>query len=456
MRAAAKLDGIGTVGFRAVQAGAHGHDTNLIAIFFTEQRHRTLGNGVINAHQAGDNRRVLQDDFVRHLLDHLQLLGRHRLRMRNVEAQALGRDQRTLLGDVRAEHLAQRLVQQVGGGVVGAQTRTTVMIDRQLHGFVELQSTLGNGAQMHEQAFALFLGVGNGKGAIVAGDHAGIAHLATGLAIKRCLVDDDLYRLALGGAVHRLAVLDDRLNDAFGGFSIVTEEFGRAELFLQFEPDGFGRLVAGAGPVRASFRLLALHGVGEAGNIDADLTGAQRILRQIERETIGVVKLEGGFAVQHVALVQGRGGVGEKRQAAFQGLAETGFLKLQRFGNQRLGANQFRIGAAHLLHECRQQLVDQRLARAEKFGMAHGATHDAAQDITAAFIGRQDAIGDQEGGRAQMVGDDPVAGALFTFGRNTGRFHGSSNQRAEQIRIVIVVLALQQRGNTLKTHAGVD
>ncbi|MNY19675.1 hypothetical protein D3C86_1531190 [compost metagenome] len=88
--------------------------------------------------------------------------------------------------------------------------------------------------------------------------------------------------------------------------------------------------------------------------------------------------------------------------------------------------------------------------------MAHGATHDAAQDITAAFIGRQDAIGDQEGGRAQMVGDDPVAGALFTFGRNTGRFHGSSNQRAEQIRIVIVVLALQQRGNTLKTHAGVD
>ncbi|MOA00198.1 hypothetical protein D3C78_1195480 [compost metagenome] len=64
--------------------------------------------------------------------------------------------------------------------------------------------------------------------------------------------------------------------------------------------------------MRAGFRLLALHGVGEAGNIDADLTGAQRILRQIERETIGVVKLESRFAVQHVALVQGRGGVGEK------------------------------------------------------------------------------------------------------------------------------------------------
>ena len=37
--------------------------------------------------------------------------------------------------------------------------------------------------------------------------------------------------------------------------------------------------------------------------------------------------------------------------------------------------------------------------------MAHGAAHDAAQHVTAAVLGRQNAVGDQEGGCAQMVGD---------------------------------------------------
>jgi hypothetical protein len=40
--------------------------------------------------------------------------------MREVEAQPVGRDQRALLRDVIAEHLAQRLVQQMGRGMVGA------------------------------------------------------------------------------------------------------------------------------------------------------------------------------------------------------------------------------------------------------------------------------------------------------------------------------------------------
>ncbi|MNU05996.1 hypothetical protein D3C72_2510140 [compost metagenome] len=59
---------------------------------------------------------------------------------------------------MRAKHLAQRLMQQVGGGVVGAQTRAAVVIDRQLHGVIELQSTLGHRAGMHEEALALLLG----------------------------------------------------------------------------------------------------------------------------------------------------------------------------------------------------------------------------------------------------------------------------------------------------------
>jgi hypothetical protein len=44
--------------------------------------------------------------------------------------------------------------------------------------------------------------------------------------------------------------------------------------------------------------------------------------------------------------------------------------------------------------------------------VAHGTTHDPAQDIAASLIRWQDAVGDQEGRAAQMVGDDPMAGAF--------------------------------------------
>ena len=147
----------------------------------------------------------------------------------------------------------------------------------------------------------------------------------------------------------------------------------------------------------------------------------------------------------------------EDRQAALQRLAEARLLELQRLGDQRLGAQQFRIGLPHLAHQRRHELPHQRLARAEQLGMAHGAAHDAAEHIAAAFVRGQHAVGDQERRRAQMVGDDAVRGLLR---RRRGRRLVSSamarDQRAEQIDLVIVVRALQHRGDALEPHAGVD
>ena len=60
------------------------------------------------------------------------LLGVIGFGMREVEAQAIGRDQRALLRDVLAEHLAQRLVQQMRRRVVGADARAPRVIDLEL------------------------------------------------------------------------------------------------------------------------------------------------------------------------------------------------------------------------------------------------------------------------------------------------------------------------------------
>ena len=67
-----------------------------------------------------------------------------RLWMAEIEAQAVGRDERALLGHVIAEHLAQRLVQEMGRRMVGAHGGAALVIDDQLQrlaGFREPCST---------------------------------------------------------------------------------------------------------------------------------------------------------------------------------------------------------------------------------------------------------------------------------------------------------------------------
>ena len=59
-------------------------------------------------------------DAIGDVLDRGDLGRRDRLGMRDVETQAVGRNERALLRDMVAEHDAQRLVQQVGRRMVRA------------------------------------------------------------------------------------------------------------------------------------------------------------------------------------------------------------------------------------------------------------------------------------------------------------------------------------------------
>ncbi len=184
--------------------------------------------------------------------------------------------------------------------------------------------------------------------------------------------------------------------------------------------------------------------------------GAQRVLGEIEREAIGVVKRKRGDAVEHVALLERLARLIEDGQAALERVAEAGFLEFQRLGDQRLGAMQFRIGLAHLAHQHRNEPPHQRLLGAEQFGVAHGAAHDAAKHVAAALVRRQHAVGDQERTRPQMVGDDAVRGLALALGVDAGEVGDRLDQRGEHVDLVIVVGALQHRGHALEPHAGVD
>ena len=112
---------------------------------------------------------------------------------------------------------------------------------------------------------------------------------------------------------------------------VVAEELGGAEPCRAAGTTAFS-VAASPVPDQAA-RALAFcccMAASKAVGVDGDAAGAQRVLRQIEREAIGVVKREGDIAAQALAGDEILRGVVQQRQAARQRGAEAGLLELQR------------------------------------------------------------------------------------------------------------------------------
>ncbi len=201
MGAAAQFDGIGTV-VVAGERAAQGDHADLVAVFLAEQGDGTGVDGVLGRHQLGRDRDVLADDRVDLGLDGGQLVLGHRRVVAEVEAHAVGIDQLTLLGHVRAEHILQRRMHQVGGGVVGAGGQALFGAGAQLGAGADGQ---GAGFDLDlvgvEVAAGVLLDVQDDAEALLAGrvgpfDLAAIAGLAAAFAVEGGLVEQDLGRLA--------------------------------------------------------------------------------------------------------------------------------------------------------------------------------------------------------------------------------------------------------------------
>ena len=168
--------------------------------------------------------------------------------MRKVEAQPAGRHQRAFLRDVVAEHLAQRLMQQMRRRMVLPDGGAARVIDIERQRRPRFQRALLDGPDMDEKIAGFLLGVSDPEADAIGGHQAGVAHLPAGLGIKWGLVDDHGAALARLEGVGFLAIAHQRRRDAFRLLGVVAEEFRRAELLAQGKPHRLGRGVAGAGP----------------------------------------------------------------------------------------------------------------------------------------------------------------------------------------------------------------
>ena len=196
MGAAAELDREGAVGALAVGRPAHRDDADLVAVFLAEQRAGAGLDRLVDRHQLRHHRLVLEEHRVGDVLDALDLVVADRLRVAEVEAQAVRRDERALLRDVVAEHLAQGLVQEMGRGVVGADAGAAGVVDGKLERMADLEGALLDDDVVHEEVAELLLGVGDAHAHVDRRHGAGVADLAAGFAVERRLVEDDEAALA--------------------------------------------------------------------------------------------------------------------------------------------------------------------------------------------------------------------------------------------------------------------
>ena len=180
--------------------------------------------------------------------------------MREVEAQLVGIDQRAGLMHRTAEHVAQRVMQDVGRGMIEARGVAAEAIDFELDARAagEVGGVAAQDApDMNDRAFG-FARVGHFEKRARCGlDNAAVADLAAAFGIEDCLGDDDgdvIAVLAAGGEHFGLA------------FVVVVADEARRGAGAETELRRNGVILARG----ASALLLLVHQAVEAGDIDVD------------------------------------------------------------------------------------------------------------------------------------------------------------------------------------------
>ncbi len=182
----------------------------------------------------------------------------------------------------------------------------------------------------------------------------------------------------------------------------------------------------------------------------------------LERYAEGLVEVEGALAGQLRA-----GGVQfllETRQAVVEGLGEALLLGADLRGDGGLAGLQLGVGGAEAVDDGGHELVEERLVEAQRQAAeAGGAAEDLAQDVAASLVGGEDAVGDGEGQRADVVGDAAHRGGglgVVAVGDACATGLGAGDDRVaeggEQVALEDGADALHGGGDALEAGAGID
>ena len=292
-------------------------DAHLIAVLLAEQRGDAAFAGRVKRGLVNVGGRCGHDELVGNALDLRQLLGRNRGEMREVEAKAIGTHIAAGLGDMLAEDLTQRGVQDMRGGMVARDACATIRIHGSRDGSALGKRALEHLHHMADEALLGSLRVDDLNLDALGLDDARVSHFAAHLGVEGGCVQDRFAGLTGLQLAHALAVGDKRADRSLGGKLLIADELRGAELLEQLGMDAAVR-----GPCRLSVLdvgrtgaiALRFHATLEALHVHDDAALLAQLARDVHGETVGVMQRERLLAGKRGALELVEG-LGQERAA---------------------------------------------------------------------------------------------------------------------------------------------
>ena len=120
---------------------SHANHTDLVAVLFSEQCLSAFLLRILDAHNLGLNRVSRLNLAVHEFLNLLDFRRGERRKVREIKAQSVRAHKASSLVHVVAEHLAKRLVEKVGAGVILCRIVTVCRIDFKGNGLADPEHT---------------------------------------------------------------------------------------------------------------------------------------------------------------------------------------------------------------------------------------------------------------------------------------------------------------------------
>ena len=225
----------------------------------------------------------------------------------------------------------------------------------------------------------------------------------------------------------------------------------------------------------AAAAALALLGerLVESQPVDGDAVFGRQLDRQVDGKAVRVVESEGDVAGQPGCI---RGqllgtaaddpfGPSQRDEGLLQldgpGIERPPELRLlaqQRTENLLAPLDEEWIRGRHDVDDDRCGLGEEWLAPSKQPTVTDRAADELAEDVAAALVRGQDAVGNEERRGARMVGDDLVAEPLLLerIGIMAEELPHPGVDRQEQVRVVVRRHLLDDGREPLEAHAGVD
>lgn len=166
---------------------------------------------------------------------------------------------------------------------------------------------------------------------------------------------------------------------------VVADEFGGFLVWGIFGDGDGGFFLGGAG----AFALF-VHGLIEAVEVDGHVAFAGDELGEVDGEAVGIVEGEGVLAGDGFRF---GGDFVEELEAAVDGAFEGFFFVFDDFVDEVALGDEFWEEVAHFFDDGVDELGEEAWFEVEVFAPEDGTAEDAAEDVVAAFVAWEDAVG---------------------------------------------------------------